>query len=145
MEWLNGLRKDLREKTYRPLPVRRVMMQKPGGGRTPTGYPDDTGPGGANRRETDTGTDLRGGHGAECVRLPAKAKCGRCDSESDKLLYEGYTDVVDADLSKYFDTIPHSELLQCVARRIVDRAHAASDQDVADRPRSRRGETGSSG
>jgi RNA-directed DNA polymerase len=29
--------------------------------------------------------------------------------------------VVDADLSKYFDTIPHRELLQCVARRVVDR------------------------
>src|SRR5258707_9065888 len=39
----------------------------------------------------------------------------------DELLHEGYTDIVDADLSKYFDTIPHSELLQCVARRIVDR------------------------
>jgi RNA-directed DNA polymerase len=36
-------------------------------------------------------------------------------------LIAGYTDVVDADLSKYFDTIPHCELLQCVARRIVDR------------------------
>src|SRR5260370_26582653 len=33
----------------------------------------------------------------------------------------GYADVVDADLLKYFDTIPHSELMQCVARRIVDR------------------------
>ena len=33
----------------------------------------------------------------------------------------GYSDVVDADLSKYFDTIPHSELMQSVARRIVDR------------------------
>jgi RNA-directed DNA polymerase len=38
-----------------------------------------------------------------------------------KLLCAGYADVVDADLSKYFDTIPHSELMQCVARRIVDR------------------------
>jgi RNA-directed DNA polymerase len=38
-----------------------------------------------------------------------------------KLLCAGYDDVVDADLSKYFDTIPHSELMQCVARRIVDR------------------------
>src|SRR5205823_4269243 len=40
--------------------------------------------------------------------------------EVHKSLCEGYTDVVDADLSKYFDTIPHSELMQCVARRIVD-------------------------
>jgi len=39
----------------------------------------------------------------------------------DKLLHQGYTDIVDADLSKYFDTIPHSELLQCVARRVVDK------------------------
>ena len=38
----------------------------------------------------------------------------------DELLHRRYTNIVDADLSKYFDTIPHSELLQCVARRIVD-------------------------
>ena len=38
-----------------------------------------------------------------------------------QLLCAGYTDVVDADLSKYFDTIPHAELVNCVARRIVDR------------------------
>ena len=41
--------------------------------------------------------------------------------EVDRALCEGYTEVVDADLSKYFDTIPHHELIQCVARRIVDR------------------------
>ena len=38
-----------------------------------------------------------------------------------RLLCQGFTDVVDADLSKYFDTIPHDELLQSVAARIVDR------------------------
>jgi RNA-directed DNA polymerase len=38
-----------------------------------------------------------------------------------RLICRGYTDVVDADLSKYFDSIPHSDLMKCVARRIVDR------------------------
>ena len=37
------------------------------------------------------------------------------------LLYEGHTEIVDADLSAYFDTIPHAELLKSVARRVVDR------------------------
>ncbi len=36
------------------------------------------------------------------------------------LLRQGYTDVVDADLSKYFDAIPHPELMGSIARRIVD-------------------------
>jgi len=38
-----------------------------------------------------------------------------------ELLCAGYSDVVDADLSKYFDTIPHDQMMQSVARRIVDR------------------------
>jgi RNA-directed DNA polymerase len=38
-----------------------------------------------------------------------------------RLLKAGYTDVVDADLSKYFDTIPHAELMRSVARRVSDR------------------------
>ena len=38
-----------------------------------------------------------------------------------RLLWDGYTDVVDADISKYFDTIPHAELMRSVARRVSDR------------------------
>ena len=41
--------------------------------------------------------------------------------ETHRLMCRGYTDVVDADLSRYFDTIPHADLLKSVARRIVDR------------------------
>ena len=41
--------------------------------------------------------------------------------ETHRLLCRGYTHVVDADLSKYFDTIPHADLLRSVARRVVDR------------------------
>ena len=36
-------------------------------------------------------------------------------------LRAGFTEVVDADLSKYFDTIPHAELMRSVERRIADR------------------------
>jgi RNA-directed DNA polymerase len=41
--------------------------------------------------------------------------------EVHRLICRGYTDVVDADLSRYFDSIPHDALLKSVARRIVDR------------------------
>ena len=38
-----------------------------------------------------------------------------------RLICRGYTDVIDADLSGYFDSIPHTDLLRSVARRVVDR------------------------
>jgi hypothetical protein len=41
--------------------------------------------------------------------------------EIHRLICRGYTEVVDADLARYFDTIPHSDLMKSVARRIVDR------------------------
>src|SRR6202165_5375772 len=97
------------------------MIEKPGGGERPLGIPT------IRDRVAQTAVKLvlepiweadlePNAYGYR----PQKSAQGAIQ-KVDELLHEGYTDIVDADLSKYFDTIPHSELLQCVARRIVDR------------------------
>ena len=72
--WLAGLREELVSKTYRPGPVRRVMIPKPGGRRTPARHPDDSGSGGSDRRQAGAGTDLRGGLRGQCLWLSARTR-----------------------------------------------------------------------
>jgi RNA-directed DNA polymerase len=121
MKWLNGLRQELHDKTYQAQPVRRVMIPKPGGGERPLGIPT------IRDRVAQTAAKLilepifeadlepnAYGYRPQRSAQDAIQKVG-------ELLRGGYTDIVDADLSKYFDNIPHSELLECVARRIVDK------------------------
>jgi RNA-directed DNA polymerase len=120
-EWMNDLRKDLHDKTYRPEPVKRVMVEKPGGGERPLGIPT------IRDRVAQTAAKLVLEPIFEADLEPnaygyrPKRSARDAIQEVDELLHRGYMDSVDADLSKYFDTIPHSELLQCVARRVVDK------------------------
>ena len=121
-EWLAGLREELRREDVPAGAGATGDDPEAGRRRAAARHPDDPGPGGADRRQAGAGADLRGGLRGQCLWLSA-ADAAATDAikEVHRLLCRGYTDVVDADLSKYFDTIPHADLLQSVARRIVDR------------------------
>jgi group II intron reverse transcriptase/maturase len=121
-QWLGELAYRLRSKTYEPQAVRRVWLAKPNSEKLrPLGIPTIT------DRVVQTAALLVLDPIFEADLAPEqyayRSDRGAHDAVRavHRLLNTGHTQVVDADLSGYFDSIPHAELLRCVSRRVVDR------------------------
>jgi RNA-directed DNA polymerase len=119
--WIGELAERLKKKDYRPEAVKRVWIPKPNGKLRPLGIPTIT------DRVVQTALMIVLEPIFEADLQPEqyayRADRGAQDAVRavHRLLSTGHQHVIDADLSGYFDSIPHAEMMKSVARRIVDR------------------------
>jgi group II intron reverse transcriptase/maturase len=135
MPWLQRLRQELRTKQYRCAPLLRVWIPKANGGQRPLGIPS------IRDRVAQMAVLLVLGpifdedlfpwqygfrEGMDAKMALRRIHFGIAD--------RGAREVVDADLSDYFNTIPHGDLLRCVARRVADGTVLAMMRQWLDAP-----------
>lgn len=118
--FLEAIREELLEHRYKPQPVKRVMIEKENGGSRPLGIPTikDRIVQQACKMVIEPIFEADFNESSYGFRPKRSAKEAMAEIKGN--LSKGKHVVYDADLSKYFDTIPHDKLVKALEERIAD-------------------------